>query len=261
MSRVVSFRSRLRAKEPLVGTFSKTPSPVLHEVLGLTPLDCVCIDAEHAPFGRSELDLCLLALRAADMPSLVRVSQAIPSEILNALDCGATGILVPHVVSADGARAVVQAAHYAIEAGGNRGYAGSSRAARYTVKPMLEHLRDSAATTTVIAQIEDAEALDHLDAIAAVAGIDCLFVGRMDLTISLGATQSTDPRVVAAVEKICAAGAQHGKAIGMFVPPSENPAIWRKHGASFFLLASDQQFVLEGARALAALHGKLRSRP
>ena len=73
MSRITDFRARLRSQDRLLGTFSKTPSPIVHEVLGLSPLDCICIDAEHAPFGRSELDLCLMALRAADMPSLVRV--------------------------------------------------------------------------------------------------------------------------------------------------------------------------------------------
>ena len=254
MSRITDFRARLRSQDRLLGTFSKTPSPIVHEVLGLSPLDCVCIDAEHAPFGRSELDLCLMALRAADMPSLVRVPHAGASEILNALDCGATGIVVPHVLSESVARAAVQAAHYGDGNSGNRGYAGSTRAARYATKTMPEHLRDSGTITTVIAQIEDAEALGQLDAIAAVQGIDCLFVGRMDLTMSLGAAKPTDPPVLAAVEKICAVATRHHKAIGMFVPPSEDPDIWRQHGATFFLLASDQQFLLDGARALATRH-------
>jgi 2-keto-3-deoxy-L-rhamnonate aldolase RhmA len=115
---------------------------------------------------------------------------------------------------------------------------------------MAQHLHDSGATTTVIAQIEDAHALPHLDAIAATEGIDCLFVGRMDLTLSLGANSPTDAIVVDAVERICEAGIRHGKAVGMFVPGGEDCMDWQRKGATLFLLASDQQFLLDGARAL-----------
>lgn len=248
MKRIETFRSRLRAGEPMMGTFLKTPSPIVCEVLGLSPLACVCIDAEHAPFGRMEIDGCVAALSAADMPSLVRVQTGSAGEILSALDAGATGVVLPHVISGAQAAELARVAHYGP---GGRGYAGSSRAAGYATKPMAEHLRDSAARTTVIAQIEDAEALMHLDAIAAIEGIDCIFVGRIDLTISLGAASPTEARVIEAVEQICAAGLRHGKAVGMFIPPSEDCMVWQQKGATLFLLASDQQFLLDGARALA----------
>ena len=252
MTRIETFRTRLRAGEAMMGTFLKTPSAIVCEVLGLTPLGCVCIDAEHAPFGRMEIDACVAAFRAADMPTLVRVQTGNAGEILGALDCGATGVVLPHVVSGAQAAELARAAHYGP---GGRGYAGSSRAARYTTKPMAEHIRDSAARTTVIAQIEDAEALPNLDAIAAAENIDCLFVGRMDLTVSLGAASPQDGRVIDAVEQICTAGQRHGKAVGMFFPPGEDCAMWQKKGETFFLLGSDQQFLLDGARALAGRIG------
>lgn len=249
MSRIGTFRERMRSGESMMGTFLKTPSAIVCEVLGLSPLACVCIDAEHAPFGRLELDACIAALRAADMPSLVRVESGSANEMLAALDCGATGLVIPHVVSGPQAARIVRAAHYGP---GGRGYAGSSRAAGYATRAMAEHLRASAATTTVVAQIEDAEALPNLEQIAATEGLDCLFVGRMDLTVSLGASGPGDPRVVETVERICEAGQRHGKPVGMFIPPSEDPLEWRRRGASLFLLGSDQQFLLDGARALAA---------
>ena len=248
MTRIESFRTRVCAGELMMGTFLKTPSPIVCEILGMSPLACVCIDAEHAPFGRMELDGCIAAFRAVDMPSLVRVQSCSAGEILSALDCGATGIVLPHVISGAQAAEFARAAHYGI---GGRGYAGSSRAAGYTTKPMAMHLQDSAARTTVIAQIEDAEALKNLDTIAATEDIDCLFVGRMDLTVSLGASSPTDARVVEAVEQICAAGRRHGKTVGMFIPPSEDCMAWQEKGATLFLLASDQQFLIDGARALA----------
>lgn len=244
-----NFRQRLLAKEKLIGTFLKTPSPIICEVLGLTPLDAVCIDAEHAPFDRLVLDSCIQALRAAGMPSLVRVPSAAPEQILNALDCGATGIVVPHVTSAKQAEGIAKAARFGP---GGRGYAGSTRAAVYTTKPMAEHKADSEKETTVIAFVEDIEAVDAIAEIAAVEGIDCLFVGRIDLTVAYGAESPNDPRVVAAVEKICQLGSKAGKTVGMFVANVDEVSVWQEQGANLFLLTSDHGFILSGARELVA---------
>ena len=240
-------KQRLAARETIVGTFVKTPSPVVVEVLGLTELDCLCLDAEHAPFDRGTLDSCILAARACSMDVLVRVPSSAPEHILNALDCGATGVLLPHVRSADQARACVRASHYGP---GGRGYAGSSRAAAYSTTTMSRYKAQSASRTVVVAQIEDPEAIDEIEAIAAVTGLDALFVGRVDLTVSYGAETLDDPIVVAAVESVCAAGQRAGKPVGMFVArPSEVPR-WRARGATLFLLGSDHGFLLSGAAAL-----------
>lgn len=247
-TRQAEFRRRLRARELLVGTWVKTPSPIIVEVLGRSALDCVCLDAEHAPFDRAALDSCLMAARALDLPCLVRTPTSAPSDILNALDGGATGVQLPHVRSAAEAVAIVRASHYGP---GGRGYAGSSRAAGYGTKPMARHRQESAAATCVIAQIEDAEALNEIDAIAATPGLDCLFVGRIDLTVALGAETPDDPRVIEAVARICEAGIRAGTAVGMFVPRPADVGLWRDRGASFFLLGSDHGFLLTGADALA----------
>ena len=115
------------------------------------------------------------------MPALVRVPG--PDAILSVLDCGATGVLIPHVSSADYARKVAALCRYR---GGKRGFATSTRAGRYTAVPMWRHIADSDASTVVVAQIEDPEALDEIDAIAAVDGVDSLFIGRGDLTAAFG---------------------------------------------------------------------------
>jgi 2-keto-3-deoxy-L-rhamnonate aldolase RhmA len=234
----------------MVGTFTKTPSPIVHEVLALSQLDCVCIDAEHAPFGRTEVDAGVAALYAGDMPSLVRLPNHHADTILQALDCGATGVMVPHVSSAATARAIAAASAYGGD--GTRGYAGSSRAAGYTRRTMREHIARSNAERVVIAQIEDAAAVAAIDAIAAVPDVDCLFVGRADLTVSMGAAATDAPDVLAAVERVCKSGAKCGKTIGMYCPPTEALDRWIDLGATFFLLSSDQTFLLDGAKALAA---------
>ncbi len=243
-----NFRQRLLAREQLIGTYLKTPSPIVCEVLGLTPLDAVCIDAEHAPFDRLVLDSCVQTLRAACMPSLVRIPSVAPEQILNALDCGATGVVVPHVTNAKQAEDIARASRYGA---GGRGYAGSSRAAGYTTKPMAQHKADSEKDSIVIAQIEDIEAVNSIADIAAVEGIDCLFVGRIDLTVAYGAASPDDPKVVAAVERICEAGSKAGKTVGMFVANVDEVSKWQTQGASLFLLSSDHGFLLSGAREMA----------
>lgn len=242
-----TFRKRLTGGEQLIGTFIKTPSPIVAEVLSLSELDLFCIDTEHAPFSRLETDLCISAVRAADRPSLVRVADDSPTEIRNALDSGATGILVPHVTSAKQAEAIVRAAHFG---DGGRGYAGSSRAADYTTKSMADHLADSRERTTVVVQIEDIAALPNVAQIAAVEGIDALFVGRFDLAVAMQKSAS-DKELIATVRDICAAGQSAGTTVGMFTSDLDEIAGWREAGASLFLLSSDQSMLLAGANALA----------
>jgi len=243
----MTFKQKLASGAPLLGTFLKTPHPHVVEVLASGGLDCICIDAEHAPFDRRDIDLCVMAARAGGLPAIVRPASAAPHELLNALDCGADGIVVPHIRSAAEATQLARQAHYGA---GGRGFAGSTRAAGYGLTPIADHLGNSALRTAVIAQIEDAEALDEIDAIAAVGGIDALFVGRIDLTISLGCSSPDDSRVVAAVDLIVAACGRAGRASGMFVSRAEDVAHWRNKGASLFLLASDHNLLRSGARAL-----------
>lgn len=244
-----SFRNRLIGGETIVGTFVKTPSPIVAEVLSLSNLDAFCIDVEHAPFGRLELDSCVAALRAADRPSIVRVADNSSTGIRNALDSGATGILVPHVTSAAQASAIVTAAHFGE---GGRGFAGSTRAADFTTKSMRDHLADSKSQTTVIVQIEDLAALDNVGEIAAVEGVDAIFIGRADLAVAMGKSPM-DAAVVDTVMRICNEAAATGTAIGMFTPDLDEIPSWREAGASLFLLSSDQSMMLAGANRLASV--------
>ena len=102
----------------------------------------------------------------------------------------------------------------------------------------------------VVAQIEDLEALQQVEAIAAVDGIDCVFIGRIDLTVALGADSPNDSRVLDAVERICTQAAGAGCPVGMFVPSVAEASRWLAMGARVFLLESDQSFLMNGARQL-----------
>ena len=247
-TRIGTFRQRLVAKDRIVGTFQKTPNPTITELLGMSGLDCVCIDAEHAPFDRAAIDLSVLSARGVDLPSLVRVPSAEASHILNALDLGANGVLVPHVASADAARDIVRASRYGMN---GRGYSGSTRAAGYSTRAMPRVVAAANESVAVILQIEDEAAVERIEEIAAVEGVDALFVGRMDLTVSIGAGSSDDPRVLDAVRRVCAVAQRCGRTVGMFTSTTAEALRWYGEGVSFFLLGSDQQWVLNGARDLA----------
>lgn len=244
----MTLRDRLRRHEVLAGTWVKTPHPHVVEVLALSPLDLIVLDAEHAPFDRASLDSAILAARAGAKPVLVRPASAAHENLLQALDSGADGVIVPHIRSAEDAREIVRACHYQP---GGRGFAGSTRAAGYTTLGMARH-RAAARDISVVAQIEDVDAVEAIEAIAAVDGLDALFIGRADLTVSYGVASPDDPIVVAAVERICAAGRAAGRCVGMFLGRSGDVAHWHAQGATLFILQSDQEFVLHGAAALAA---------
>ena len=256
-SSAASFRQRLIAREPLIGTFLKTPTSHATEIIGDAGFDFVVIDQEHAPFDRTTSDIALLAARAAGMPALVRVPG--PDAILSVLDCGAAGVLIPHVSSADYARKVAALCRYR---GGKRGFATSTRAGRYTAVPMWRHIADSDANTVVVAQIEDPEALDEIDAIAAVDGVDSLFIGRGDLTAAFGDELKDPPAVRNAVERISAAAQKAGKSISVYVGNGTEAAWLKTLGASTFVLSSDQGFLRQGALAgLADVRGKIGGAP
>jgi 2-keto-3-deoxy-L-rhamnonate aldolase RhmA len=243
----VSFRERLASGALLSGTWVKTPHPHVVEVLALSPLDLLVLDAEHAPFDRGTLDQCILAARAGGKPVLVRPASSAHEHILNALDLGADGVILPHIRTAEEAAEAVKACHYT---SGGRGYAGSSRAAGYTTKGMALHRAD-AKHVVIIAQIEDVEGVDNIDSIARVAGIDALFIGRADLTIAYAAETPEDAVVIDAVDRIVAAGKAAGRTTGMFLGRVGDVPMWRDKGASLFILGSDHDFLLQGAGRLA----------
>jgi 2-keto-3-deoxy-L-rhamnonate aldolase RhmA len=242
MSEPRSFRQRMLAGEKLVGTFLKTPTSHATEIVAGLGFDFVVIDQEHAPFDRTTTDIALMAASGSNIPALVRVSG--PDAVLSVLDCGASGILMPHVTSAAYAREVAQLCRYR---NGRRGYATSTRAGAYTAVPMWRHIRASDETVTVVAQIEDPEALDQIDEIAAVEGIDSLFIGRGDLTAAFGDETPNPSAVRAAVERIAAAARRMSKPVSVYVGARPEAEWLRDQGATTFIHNSDQGFLRQAA--------------
>ena len=238
------FRERLAAGESMLGTFIKTPGVQAIEVLGDVGLDFVVIDAEHGPWDRGAIDLAVLAAKASGIDALVRVEGT--GAILTALDCGATGVMVPHVSSAKIAREVVDACRYR---GGRRGFSNSSRAGGYGRLGLTAHMDAGDSRTTVIAMLEDPEALDPIDAIVAVDGIDAFFLGRGDLTVALGESSTDSEPVRAAIARFISAVTKARKPLCAFVNSSTEIAALRALGVSTFILSSEQGLLRLAATA------------
>ncbi|MBB3005049.1 2-keto-3-deoxy-L-rhamnonate aldolase RhmA [Paraburkholderia tropica] len=244
----LTFRQRLRSGAVIVSSFIKTGHYQPVEVAGAAGLDAVVIDAEHAAFGAGELDACLMACRAAGVAGLVRVPDTQAATLLRVLDMGADGVLVPHVRNAAQAAEIVARTRYAQ---GVRGFSNSARAGDYGVTPMGEHIARQDENICVICQIEDEDALAHLDAIAAVDGVDCLFVGRADLSVSLGTFDLDAPAVAHATRAALGAAVDAGKTGGIFLGETTTVPEWRAAGASFFVIGSDQSMMRAGWRQAA----------
>ena len=246
------FRQRLAARERLTGTFIKTPTGHAIEIFGNLKYDFVIIDEEHAPFDRGSVDLAVVAARAASIAALVRVATASAANLMSVLDCGATGVLVPHVASVEKAREVAAACRYR---NGTRGFSNSPRAGNYGGMGMWDHVETCATVATVVAQIEDPQALDQVAEIARVDGIDALFIGRGDLAVAMGARSPEAPEIMAASERIAAAAQAANKPVMVFTGSLADATAMRKLGASAFVVSSDQGLMRQAAaKALAELN-------
>ena len=239
-------KDRLRqATTPSFGTWISSSSLVALDALRGAGFDWCMIDTEHAPVNPETLAAMVALLADAGPAPLVRVGNIDQYLIKQALDSGAEGILVPLVSTEAQAQAVVAYAKYPPV--GVLG-AAAAAASRYGVE-LASYLRRANADTLVGVQIETREALDHLDAIASLSGIDLLFVGPQDLTLSLGLLDDrTNPKVRDAMHEVVAACERHGKVPGTLIVNPEEKRAALEIGFRFISLASDVRFLLEGAR-------------
>jgi 2-keto-3-deoxy-L-rhamnonate aldolase RhmA len=207
----------------------------------------VILDEEHAPWTRDALDTGFIAARAFETAGFVRISRPDAASILQVLDSGAIGVMVPHVSSAEKAENIASWARYR---GGTRGSGAGSRGNDYGRRPATEAYALADETTTVIAMIEDAEALDHLDEITAVEGIDAFFIGRGDLGLSLSNKPGPTPTVQEATEMIAAAALRNNKVLAAVTRfPSDDAKMLMELGVTCMLAANDHSWIRNGALA------------
>jgi 4-hydroxy-2-oxoheptanedioate aldolase len=224
-----SLADRLRAREPLAGVFAAMPATTAIETAGRLGYDLAIVDTEHGPSGPLELERHLRAAEAAGLPVLVRVPAPDPAPVQWALDGGAAGVIVPHVLDAAGAERIVELAAYPPR--GRRGFATITRAGGYGRSDWAAHVERAARETVVVAMIEDAEAVPRAPDILTVHGVSAVLIGAADLALSMGhAAEPRHPEVEAAVDAVIAAAAQAGVPVLTVAGSAHDARAWRARG-------------------------------
>ena len=242
-----ALKSRLRAsKDPCFGTWISSSSYVALDALRGLGFEWFMIDTEHAPVNPETLAAMVALLADGGPTPLVRVGNVDQYLVKQALDAGAHGVLAPLVSNEAQARSLVSFAKYPPD--GVRG-AAAAAASRYGTE-FASYLRNANAETLVGVQIETREALENLEAIASVDGVDLLFVGPTDLTLNLGLLDDRkNPKVREAMRRVVESCERHGKVPGTLVVDTEEKRAAVEIGFRFISLASDVRFLLNGARA------------
>jgi len=222
-------RTRIRNGETLLGAFVMISSPAVVEMLGYAGFDFAIIDSEHGASSLEAIENQIRAAEASGISPLVRTVGMTAGEILRVLDAGAEGIVVPHVKTRADASAIVAASHYPPR--GIRGMATTARAGRHGMVSVAEHIANAAERTLVIPQIEDAEALPNVKAIADVDGVDALFIGPADLSMSLGHPGNPGhPDVVSAIDGVVRDIRSAGRRPMIFTKSKEEVISMRSRG-------------------------------
>ena len=229
-------KEKLKAGKTAVGIRMDFSSPYVLELLGKSGFDFVYFDCEHSSLSVGACEDMFRAAELVGLTPLVRVPSSEPGVILRYLDSGAMGVIIPHSHNREAAENAVKAVKYSPE--GDRGIAG--RSLSLSGLSVANYVKEANKETLVALMIEDAEAITNVAEIAAVDGVDVLFIGRLDLSVSLGIPGEIEhPTIKEAVNKLIAQGRAAGKAVGVGaidVGKPESIKHFMSQGAQFFSL-------------------------
>lgn len=201
---------RLRAGELPTVLKINLSDPRVVEIAGLSGADAVWLCNEHVPNDWIGLENQIRAARIHNIDTLVRVGRGSYSDYIRPLEADATGIIVPHVANADEARQIVEWVRF--HPVGKRALDGGNIDGQFCLLPLEEYLKHSNTERMIVLQIESPEALEHVEAIAAVPGFDLLLFGPGDFSHRIGKPgKLDDPQVVAARKRVAAAARANGK--------------------------------------------------
>ena len=242
----MSFTKKLRNKEKLLGTMLTLPSPEIAEMVSQRGYDWLFMDGEHGALSTLDWQHMMQAV-GGRCASIIRVPVNSEREIKKVLDIGADGIIAPKVNSAVEAEQIVRWCKYPPR--GDRGI-GLARAQGYGAyfSDYVERANDDIA---VIVQAEHIDAVNNIESIAAVEGIDCIFIGPYDLSASLGKTgQVDDEEVVAAIEKVADVCKHRNIPLGYFGVTAESVQPYLDRGYTLICAGVDASFVIQGADSI-----------
>lgn len=237
----------------VVGPFLKLADPAVVEIAGLAGFDFAIIDLEHGPASIETAQNLVRAALLRGVAPLVRVSANRPDDILRALDIGAQGVHVPHIDSAEAARAAARAARY--HPSGDRGVCRFVRAAGYSAEDRFSYFARANAETLVVLHVEGERGLAAIDDILQVPGVDVVFLGPYDLSQSLGVPgEVSHPRVVEKMRAAVARARAVGAAVGTFADDVETARRWIAEGVQYVAYSVDVGILYEAcARVVGAV--------
>jgi 2-dehydro-3-deoxyglucarate aldolase/4-hydroxy-2-oxoheptanedioate aldolase len=232
-------RSMCRSRDLRLGHFVvEFATPGIGHILKNAGCDYVLFDTEHSGFTNETIRRAVRFFEAADLPAIVRVPSKEYHHIARAMDMGAEGLMVPMVNDAAEAKAIVSAVKYVPE--GGRGVALGVSHDNYRQAPVMEALAAANRRSAVFAQIETAAGAENADEIAAVEGVDCLWIGHFDLSCSLGIPGDfAHPKFRAAVDRTLAACRRHGKAAGRLAQDTATGIALHREGFDFVCYSGD----------------------
>ena len=239
---------QIKSGEAVLGTWLNLGNSLTAEIAGLAGFDWLLIDLEHGSGTEKELIHQLQALEHTRSAPVVRVESFERQRINRVLDMGAEGVMCPRIRNTEEARQFISGLHYPPY--GTRGVAKMIRATGYG-KESGSYMDNSHDDILGIIQVETVDILDHLDEIAALDGVDVLFIGPADLSMELGVFGKFDDKLfTGAVERSVAAARKHGKAVGMLLPDPDKFQFWYDLGIRMFASGSDSSFVAGGANEM-----------
>lgn len=220
------------------GLLNSIPSPLMVEMIGYAGYDFVILDMEHVCVNPETLENMVRAAECAGMTALVRVPNAAPESILRALDCGAQGIVVPHVRNrTDAEQAVAASRYYPL---GSRGISGG-RTTGFGAIDLPTYFERANREIMVVAMIEDKDGVENLAAILSVAGIDMVLEGAIDLSQSYSVPgQVQHPSVQAAIDKIASACSECQVKFCAVPRAADQLDGWKARGVQAYLLGDDR---------------------
>lgn len=252
-----NLKYRLKQGETLHGCWLNLGTSITAEIVGLAGFDWVLIDLEHGAGVEKDVLAQLQALEHTSAAPIIRVEGSQRQRINRVLDMGAEGIMCPRVSNTAEAQEVASALHYPPR--GKRGIAKMVRATGFG-KDFNGYYNNSKDNILGIVQIETAEVLNHLDAVAAIDGIDVLFIGPSDLSMELGIFGQLDhPLFRDALKATVSAAEKAGKATGILLFNPDDYKTYRDLGIRFIACGADATFVAEGARTMVAKLSAIRS--
>ena len=248
-----TLKKKLGNNESAIGAWISSGSPNLVDLLRKLNFDWFVFDMEHSSISIETVGRMIQVLNGSTITPLVRVGQIDQALLKIVLDTGAHGVVVPLVNTAEEAERAVRFCKYPPQ--GVRGVA-ATKSSDYGMS-LSNYIRTANEETTIIAQIETPQAVDNINEILAVKGVDVAFVGPSDLTMTMGLVDDrSNPKVTEAMLKVVKACEDAGKTAGTMATSLDEAKLAVQRGFKFISLASEMRFATMGARAFLEAAGR-----